>query len=158
MISFKNVTKVYGGTVKAVDNLTLDLYPGEIYGFLGPNGAGKTTSIKMLTGILRQDSGEIMINGKNMLTDPLEAKKEFGYVPDNPDMFLRLKGIEFLNFMGDIYQVPGDVSALKDRKPCKALRHGKRFRRHHIRLFTRNEAEDRPYGCPGTRAQRMDTR
>ena len=109
MISFKNVTKVYGGTVKAVDNLTLDLYPGEIYGFLGPNGAGKTTSIKMLTGILRQDSGDITINGKNMLTDPLEAKKEFGYVPDNPDMFLRLKGIEFLNFIGDIYQVPVDV-------------------------------------------------
>lgn len=109
MISFKNVTKVYGGTVKAVDSLSLDLVPGEIYGFLGPNGAGKTTTIKMLTGILRQDSGDISINGIDVLKDPLKAKKEFGFVPDNPDMFLRLKGIEYLNFMGDIYSVPTDV-------------------------------------------------
>ena len=105
MISVKNVTKVYGGKIKAVDNLTLDLRPGEIFGFLGPNGAGKTTTIKMLTGITSPDSGEIILNDITIDQDPLLYKRQFGFVPDSPDIFLRLKGIEYLNFMGDIYNV-----------------------------------------------------
>lgn len=109
MINLKNVTKVYGGKVKAVDNLTLDLRPGEIFGFLGPNGAGKTTTIKILTGITTADSGEITLNDITMENDPLLYKRQFGYVPDNPDIFLRLKGIEYLNFMGDIYNVDSTV-------------------------------------------------
>ncbi|NLB20769.1 MAG: ABC transporter ATP-binding protein [Clostridium sp.] len=105
MIEINNVTKVYGGKIKAVDQLSLDLNPGEIFGFLGPNGAGKTTTIKMLTGIVSADEGEITINGYTLEKDAMAYKKQFGFVPDNPDTFLRLKGIEYLNFMGDIYEV-----------------------------------------------------
>ena len=105
MIELNNVTKSYNGTYKAVDDLSLEIRDGEIFGFLGPNGAGKTTTIKMITGIASQDSGVIKINGIDTKENPLETKKEFGYVPDSPDMFLRLKGIEYLNFMADIYEV-----------------------------------------------------
>lgn len=113
MIDIKNVTKVYGGKLKAVDNLSLSLNPGEIFGFLGPNGAGKTTTIKMLTGITDPDEGEIVVNGISILKDPIAFKKQFGYVPDSPDMFLRLKGIEYLNFMGDIYEVSSTLRATR---------------------------------------------
>lgn len=105
MIELNNVTKSYNGTYKAVDDLSLEIRDGEIFGFLGPNGAGKTTTIKMITGIASQDSGVIKVNGIDTKENPLETKKEFGYVPDSPDMFLRLKGIEYLNFMADIYEV-----------------------------------------------------
>ncbi|WP_040213477.1 ABC transporter ATP-binding protein [Clostridium polynesiense] len=105
MIELKNITKSFDGAVKAVNDVTLDIKSGEIFGFLGPNGAGKTTTIKMITGITKQDSGTVTINGINTLENPLESKKQFGYVPDNPDMFLKLKGIEYLNFMADIYEV-----------------------------------------------------
>ncbi|MFD2370453.1 ABC transporter ATP-binding protein [Brevibacillus sp. GCM10020057] len=106
MIELRGVTKSYNGTRKAVDNLNLQIPRGEIFGFLGPNGAGKTTTIKMITGIIRPDAGEITINGKNIASDALAAKRQFGYVPDSPDQFLRLKGLEYLRFMADIYEVP----------------------------------------------------
>ena len=109
MIEIKHVTKIYGGTTKAVDDIDITLPTGEIIGFIGPNGAGKTTTIKMITGVLAPDEGEILINGKNIVKEPLEAKREFGLVPDNADIFLRLKGIEYLNFIADIYQVDGAV-------------------------------------------------
>lgn len=104
MIEIKHVTKTFGSK-KAVDDLDLTIPTGEIIGFIGPNGAGKTTTIKMMTGVLNPDKGDILINGKSIQKEPLEAKRQFGLVPDNPDMFLRLKGIEYLNFMGDIYDV-----------------------------------------------------
>ena len=109
MIRIENVSKTYNGKVKAVDNITLDIRDGEIFGFLGPNGAGKTTTIKLVTGILPPDEGRIVVNGLDIETDPIAAKKTFGYVPDNPDVFLRLKGLEYLKFMAEIYGVPGDV-------------------------------------------------
>ena len=105
MIEITNVNKSYNGVFKAVDNLNITIPEGQIFGFLGPNGAGKTTTIKMITGILEADSGNIKINDIDINKKPLEAKKQFGFVPDNPDMFLRLKGIEYLNFMADIYDV-----------------------------------------------------
>lgn len=108
MIEISNVNKSYNGSTKAVDGLNLTIPEGEIFGFLGPNGAGKTTTIKMITGILNADSGEININSIDVRKKPLEAKKQFGYVPDNPDVFLRLKGIEYVNFMADIYDVPAE--------------------------------------------------
>lgn len=109
MIKLEHVNKTYGGGVKAVDNLSLTVPPGEIFGFLGPNGAGKTTAIKLITGILAPDSGRIEVNGIDISENPLEAKKQIGFVPDTPNIFLRLRGIEYLNFMGDIYEVPLDV-------------------------------------------------
>lgn len=109
MIELVNVNKSYSGIVKAVDDLTLTVPEGQIVGFLGPNGAGKTTTIKIITGILTPDSGSIVINGIDIRERPLDAKRQFGYVPDNPDMFLRLKGMEYLNFMADIYNVESSL-------------------------------------------------
>lgn len=107
MISITNLSKSYNkGSVKAVDDLTMEIRPGEIFGFLGPNGAGKTTAIKMMVGLLNPDAGNISINGFDIVKKPLDAKKSIGYVPDNPDMYERLTGMEYLNFMGDVYQVP----------------------------------------------------
>lgn len=111
MIKLENVTKEYIKGKKSVDNLKLEIKNGEIFGFLGPNGAGKTTTIKMITGILNPDEGKIEIDDYDIQKNPLEAKKCFGYVPDSPDMFLRLKGIEYLNFLADIYEIP-----LQERK------------------------------------------
>ena len=111
MISIKNVSKSYDKKNKIIDNLNLEMNDGEIFGFLGPNGAGKSTTIKMITGILDIDEGDILINNKSIINNPIETKKEFGYVPDNPDMFLKLKGIEYLNFLADIYEV-----GLEERK------------------------------------------
>ena len=106
MIEIKNVSKSYVKGKKSVDSLNLDIKNGEIFGFLGPNGAGKTTTIRMITGILDIDEGDILIDGESIKTNSLQAKKNFGFVPDSPDMFLKLKGIEYLNFMADIYEVP----------------------------------------------------
>jgi ABC-2 type transport system ATP-binding protein len=105
MIKINNVTKSYGKNFIAVNNLKLEIKSGEIFGFIGPNGAGKTTTIKMMTGVTNADKGFIKIDGTDIALDPLKAKKKFGFVPDNPDMFLRLKGIEYLNFVGDMYDV-----------------------------------------------------
>lgn len=109
MIEITNVSKSYNGSTYAVKDLSLSVPSGEIFGFLGPNGAGKSTTIKMITGIHGVDKGTITINGKDIMKEPMEAKKTFGYVPDSPDMFLRLKGIEYLNFMADMYEVPKGV-------------------------------------------------
>ena len=111
MISIKNVSKSYDKKNRIINNLNLEINDGEIFGFLGPNGAGKSTTIKMITGILDIDEGDILINNKSIIKDPIEAKKSFGYVPDNPDMFLKLKGIEYLNFLADMYEV-----GLEERK------------------------------------------
>ena len=106
MLNLSNVSKTYGNnTVKAVDNISLEVKSGQILGFIGPNGAGKTTTMKMITGIIKPDSGVIAVNGHDIGVEPLAAKQSFGYVPDSPDMFLRLKGMEYLNFMADMYQV-----------------------------------------------------
>ncbi len=104
MIHFENVSKSFGEK-KAVDNLTLTIEDGKVFGFIGPNGAGKTTTIKMLTGILEPDSGVVTLNGVDITRDPIQAKRMFGYVPDTFDMYERLTGMEYLRFMGDIYGV-----------------------------------------------------
>lgn len=109
MIELTNVTKIYGGTKTAVDHLNLTIDDGQILAYIGPNGAGKSTTLKMMTGIISSTEGTIKINGYDIAKEPLEAKKQFGFVPDSPDMFLRLKGIEYLNFMADIYEVPEEV-------------------------------------------------
>ena len=108
MIEIKNVSKSYIKGKKSIDNLNLEIKNGEIFGFLGPNGAGKTTTIRIITGILNIDEGDILVDGKSIKEEPIEAKKRFGFVPDNPDMFLKLKGIEYLMFMADVYDVPQD--------------------------------------------------
>jgi ABC-2 type transport system ATP-binding protein len=107
MISISHLSKSYNkGNVKAVDDLSLEIPSGEIFGFLGPNGAGKTTTIKLLVGLMNPDAGQILLDGMDIQKDPIAAKMHIGYVPDNPDMFERLTGTEYLNFMADVYGVP----------------------------------------------------
>ncbi|RPJ03531.1 MAG: ABC transporter ATP-binding protein [Candidatus Aminicenantes bacterium] len=107
MIELTHVSKSYNrGKIKAVDDLTLTVKPGEIFGFLGPNGAGKTTTIKMIVGLLRPDSGRVTVEGFDVATDALKAKQVTTYVPDFPAIYERLTGLEYLNFIGDVYGVP----------------------------------------------------
>lgn len=105
MIEIKNISKSYKKGEKVIREINFEIKDGEIFGFLGPNGAGKTTTIKMMTGILDIDDGDILIDGKSITKEPIEAKKQLGFVSDNPDMFLKLKGIEYLNFIADIYEI-----------------------------------------------------
>ncbi len=102
MLRIENLTKIYGEH-KAVDDLSLHIAPGEIYGFIGHNGAGKTTTLKSVAGILRFDAGDIFINGKSIKAEPVACKREMAYIPDNPDMYEFLSGIKYLNFVADIY-------------------------------------------------------
>ena len=107
MLKLEKVSKTYGNkNEKAVDNVSFEVQSGEIFGFVGPNGAGKTTTIKMIVSLLAPNSGKITINGIDNQKNMLEAKKQFSYVPDNPELFEKIKGIEYLKFMADVYQVP----------------------------------------------------
>ncbi len=107
MLTIKNLTKTYGDK-KAVDDLSLTINSGEIYGFIGHNGAGKTTTIKACIGILDFDAGEITIDGKNIKSDPIACKKIMAYIPDNPDLYEYMTGSQYINFICDIYSVNKD--------------------------------------------------
>lgn len=104
MLSIKNLTKKYGDFT-AVDDLSLEINPGEICGFIGHNGAGKTTTIRCCCGLLDFEAGEILINGKNVREDPVACKRDLAYIPDNPTLFEYLSGIQYLNFVADIYGI-----------------------------------------------------
>ena len=115
MLRIENLTKKYGD-VKAVDDLTLHIAPGEIYGFIGHNGAGKTTTLKAVVGILNFDAGEIYVDGVSVKEKPIECKKALAYIPDNPDLYEFMTGIQYLNFVADIYGVASEVRAERIRK------------------------------------------
>ena len=115
MLQINHLTKVYGEK-KAVDDLTLHIAPGEIYGFIGHNGAGKTTTLKSVAGILDFDSGEILIGGKSIKDDPLACKKQLAYIPDNPDLYDYMSGIKYLNFVADIFGVGVDARQERIRR------------------------------------------
>lgn len=106
MIKIEHISKSFNTDHKVIDDINLTIEDGEIIGFIGLNGAGKTTLIKMMTGILKPDTGKILINGHDIVEDPIEAKKIIGYIADSPDMFLRLTGIEYIHLLSDIYEVP----------------------------------------------------
>ena len=108
MIEIKNVTKKYGNNV-ALKNVSFTVNDGEIFAFIGHNGAGKTTLIKAIVGIHTFDEGDILINGKSILKDPIDCKKDMAFVPDNPELYEHMKAIDFINFICDIYEVPQDV-------------------------------------------------
>ena len=105
MLTIEHLTKSYGAGVKAVDDLSIAVLPGDIYGFIGHNGAGKTTTLRAVAGILSFDSGVICINGKNIAEEPIACKREMAYIPDNPDLYEHLTGIQYLNFVADIFGV-----------------------------------------------------
>jgi len=104
MLRIEHLTKKYG-VKKAVDDLSLHIQPGEIYGFIGHNGAGKTTTLKSCCGILNFDEGEIYVNGISIKDDPVAVKREIAYIPDNPDLYEYMKGVKYLNFVADVYGV-----------------------------------------------------
>ena len=115
MLRIENLTKAYGDK-KAVDDLSLYIQRGEIYGFIGHNGAGKTTTLKSVVGILDFDEGEIYINGKSIRKSPVECKRLIAYIPDNPDLYDFMSGIKYLNFVADIFGVASDERQEKIRK------------------------------------------
>lgn len=110
MLELQNLSKTYGKNLKpSVDHLSITVKPGQIFGFIGPNGAGKTTTIRMLTGILSPDQGSVVIDGYDMEREPIRAKERIGFVPDGHDLFERMTGISYLNFVANIYGVPADL-------------------------------------------------
>ena len=136
MLKIDHFTKTYGDK-KAVDDLTLHIQRGEIYGFIGHNGAGKTTTLKSVAGIMQFDSGEILIDGTSIQKDPIGCKKKMAYIPDNPDLYEFMTGMQYLNFVGDIFAIPADrrkqrIEALADtfeltgdlNQPISAYSHG----------------------------------
>ena len=136
MLKIEHLTKAYG-TKKAVDDLSLHIASGEIYGFIGHNGAGKTTTLKAASGILQPTAGSITVCGKSMAAEPLACKREMAYIPDNPDLYEFLSGIKYLNFIADVYGVSADLRAERIRrfadlfgltqdlaKPISAYSHG----------------------------------
>ena len=109
MLEIRNFSKTYKKGKKAVDNLTLTVEAGDIYGFIGHNGAGKSTTIKSVVGVLDFEEGETLIDGKSIRKSPVECKKVTAYIPDNPDIYEHLTGVKYLNFIGDIYEVPSKI-------------------------------------------------
>ena len=120
VLSIEHLTKTYGEK-KAVDDLSLSIKPGEIYGFIGHNGAGKTTTLKSVVGILVFDAGEIAINGIPLKKDPIAVKREIAYIPDNPELYPYMTGIKYLNFIADVFRVPADVREERIRKYADAF-------------------------------------
>ncbi len=116
MIEIRNLTKIYSGSVKAVDNVSLTVKEGEIFGFLGPNGAGKTTTIKMIVGLLQPTSGSIHIDNIDVLTSPVEAKMKMGYVADEPLVMEKITGVQYLNMISDVFLVPPKTRAERASK------------------------------------------
>ena len=120
VLSISHLTKVYGEK-KAVDDLSLSIMAGEIYGFIGHNGAGKTTTLKSAVGILAFDEGEILVNGISIQKDPLAVKREIAYIPDNPELYGYMSGIKYLNFIADVFRVPADLREERIRKYADAF-------------------------------------
>lgn len=116
MLIINNLTKIYSGSNKGIKDLTLHVASGDLYAFIGHNGAGKTTTLKAVCGIHEFESGEILINGVNVKTDSLTAKREMAYIPDNPDLFEYLTGIQYLNFVADVFAISGNERTEKIKK------------------------------------------
>ena len=110
MLTIKNYSKIYKGNKKAVDNLSLTVEAGDIYGFIGHNGAGKTTTLRAVVGVLDFEEGDILIDGVSIKKDPVGCKMKMAYIPDNPDLYEHLTGIAYLNFIGDLFKVGENVS------------------------------------------------
>lgn len=121
MLEIKNLTKIYPGNVKAVDNLSLTVEDGDLYGFIGHNGAGKTTTIKAVVGIHTFDEGEILINGLSIKSHPIECKKSMAYIPDNPDLYDFMSGSRYLNFVANMYNLPMEQRKERIEKYSRAF-------------------------------------
>ena len=105
MLEIRSLSKIYSNGKQALDSLSLTISPGELIGFIGPNGAGKTTALRIITGVIPPTSGEVLLGGHSITEEPVKAKKTFAFVPDHPEIYQGLRGIQYLNFLGDIYEV-----------------------------------------------------
>ena len=121
MLTIKNFSKTYKGDKKAVDNISLEVKEGDIFGFIGHNGAGKSTTIKSVVGVLDFEEGEILINGHSVKKEPLVCKQITAYIPDNPDIYEHLTGIQYLNFIADIFGIPSAIRQEKIKKYADAF-------------------------------------
>lgn len=121
LLQIENYTKVYSGTKKAADNITLNVEAGDIYGFIGHNGAGKSTTIRAIVGVLDFTDGEIFIDGHSVKKEPIECKKVTAYIPDNPDIYENLTGIQYLNFVADVFEIDADVREARIREYADKL-------------------------------------
>lgn len=122
MLEIKDLTKVYGNSFMAVDHISLSIKKGEVFGFLGPNGAGKTTTLKMIVGLLKPTEGTIKVGGVDTAKDSIAAKMKIGFVPDEPVFMEKIKGIEYLDFIGDIFQLPLDKRRERIQKLAMAFK------------------------------------
>ena len=120
MLNIEHLTKTYGEK-KAVDDLSLHIRPGEIFGFIGHNGAGKSTTLRCAVGILQFDAGTVTVCGKNLLEDPLGCKRDIAYIPDNPDLYEFMSGIKYLNFIADVFGVSAEARQEKIRRYADLL-------------------------------------
>lgn len=121
MLKIDHLSKVYAGGKRAVDNLSLEVRAGELYGFIGHNGAGKTTTLRAVAGILAFEEGAITIDGHDVVREPVAAKRATAFLPDNPDLYDFLSGIKFLTFIADIYGIPGDKRQTLIKKYAQAF-------------------------------------
>ena len=121
MLKINHLTKHYKGSNKGVTDISLAIEPGDIYAFIGHNGAGKTTTLKCVVGIHGFEEGEILINGTSVKEDPMLCKQQFAYIPDNPDLYEYLTGIQYLNFIADIFEVPAEVRQTRIEKYADAF-------------------------------------
>jgi len=121
MLIINNFSKTYKGDKKAVDNISLQVEAGDLFGFIGHNGAGKSTTIKAVVGVLEYEEGEILIDGHSVKKEPLECKRITAYIPDNPDLYEHLTGIQYLNFIADIFGIPATIRETKIKKYADAF-------------------------------------
>ena len=152
MLKIEHLTKEYGEK-KAVDDLSLEIESGEIYGFIGHNGAGKTTTLKSVVGILKFDAGEIYIDGESVQAAPLACKKKIAYIPDNPDLYEFMSGIKYLNFIADVYGVGANQRQEKIPQICGSVRDYRRSCAADRCVFAWNEAEACHHFCVAARSE-----
>ena len=141
MLKIKNVSKTYDGSKWVVDDVSLEIKPGEIFGFIGHNGAGKTTLIKCACGLLSFEKGEILIDNISIKDNPLECKRRFAYIPDNPDLYETLTAIQYLNFICDIFEISKEERTVSIQKYAKVFQLDAVLGDLISTLFTWNEAE-----------------
>ena len=157
MLQIENLTKTYAGNQKpSVDNLSLTVNDGEIFGFIGPNGAGKSTTIKSITGIISFEEGRVLIDGIDLKTAPLEAKKLIGYVSDDHVLYEGLTGVEYVNFICDVFQVPSAQRQERLDKYCELFALTDSVKKANFHLFARNEAKAKHNRRAHTRAENLD--
>lgn len=141
MLKINNLSKTYKGGKKAVSNLNIEISSGDIYGFIGHNGAGKTTTIKCVVGIHDFDEGEILIDGVSVKENPIRCKSKIAYIPDNPDIYEYLTGIQYLNFIADVFKVPADVREKRIREYSEIFGDNRVAGRFGFIIFSWNETK-----------------